>query len=221
MKAYPLGKGTKINLYGITPTFKLNIFEINSDLYIYIHDLEKFSDQYVNTRDMRMLDTFKKKYPKLYSRDRDYVSVKKKNYLSINALKHLLTKSTCWENLPRDLVIKELNDIKLVTIDNNSASNIKEECKPKTYSINHGSYTFNISDDSINTIKDKLKDELKLFNDEQIEYILDLIISNIRFDSNDFLSELRNFKDFYYKIKSMVDSHEELEKAIKERDGII
>ena len=221
MKAYPLGKGTKVNLYGTTSTFKLNIFEINSDLYIYIHDLKKFSDQYVNTRDMRMLDTFKKKYPKLYSRDRDYVSVKKKNFLSINALKHLLTKSTCWENLPRDLVIKELNDIKLVTIDNSSASNVKEECKPKTYSINHGSYTFNISDDSINAIKDKLKEELKLFNEEQIEYILNIIISNIRFDSNDFLSELQDFKDFYCEIKSTVDCHEELGKAIKERDGII
>lgn len=221
MKAYPLGKGTKINLYGTTPTFKLNIFEINSDLYIYIHDLEKFSDQYVNTRDMRMLDTFKKKYPKLYSRDRDYVSVKKKNYLSINALKHLLTKSTCWKNLPRDLVIKELNDIKLVTIDNSSVSNVKEEYKPKIYSINHGSYTFNISDDSINAIKDKLKEELKLFNEEQIEYILNIIISNIRFDNNDFLSELQDFKDFYCEIKSTIDYHEELEKVIKERDGII
>lgn len=217
MKAYPLGKGTKVNLYGTTSTFKLNIFEINSDLYIYIHDLKKFSDQYVNTRDMRMLDTFKKKYPKLYSRDRDYVSVKKKNFLSINTLKHLLTKSTCWENLPRDLVIKELNDIKL----DNSVLNVKEECKPKIYSINHGSYTFNISNDSIDAIKDKLKEELKLFNDEQIEYILDLIISNIRFDNNDFLSELQDFKDFYCEIKSTIDYHEELEKVIKERDGII
>ena len=221
MKAYPLGKGTKINLYGTTSTFKLNIFEINNDLYIYIHDLKKFSDQYVNTRDMRMLDTFKKKYPKLYSRDRDYVSVKKKNFLSINALKHLLTKSRCWENLPRDLIIKELNNIKFANTDNNPVSNVKEDPKPKTYSISHGSYTFNVSSDSIDAIKDKLKEELKLFNDEQIEYILDLIISNIRFDNNDLLSELQYFKDFYCEIKSTIDYHEELEKIIKERDGII